>query len=326
MEVIFKKKLGLFYVYGYIKWKVSAYFDSLTISNRSAESFILSRTAGQTRAGERSMLCVFVHFDRDNTIDDYVLHYLESLYAMGMEIIFCTTAEKVPESEIEKLRPLCRSIIVRRNVGYDFASYRTGLQEAGDLSRYDSVILANDSVYGPLCDLKDVFAAMADTDTDFWGITDSLEYTHHLQSYFLVFNKAVATSDAFSKFWQTFPNFSRKSSVITHGELQFSKLLMDNGFKMRALCESNRMRSENREFFDARQSPYLLFGTVHFNHSYHDWRLLIERYGCPFIKVILLRENPYSIPNISDWEAVVRENSGYDPNLIRKHLKRVRRR
>lgn len=324
--MIFKKKFGFFYLYGYMKWKVITFFDFMMARICPIESCILSKTLGQIRAGERRMLCVFVHFDRDNIIDDYVLYYLESLNAAGMEIIFCTTAERVPESEIEKLRPLCRSVIVRRNVGYDFASYRTGLQEAGDLSRYDSVILANDSVYGPLCDLKDIFAAMADTDADFWGITDSLQFGHHLQSYFLVFSKTVATSNVFSEFWKTFPNFSRKISVIAHGELRFSKLLTGNGFRMGALCESHRIRSENRKIFDEHQSCYLLVPKANDNHPHFHWRLLIERYEFPFIKILLLRDNPESIPDVSDWEIVVRKYSDYDPELIRNHLRRVRRR
>jgi rhamnosyltransferase len=268
---------------------------------------------------------VFAHFDPDDRIDDYVLRYVEALNALGAEIIFCTASENVPESEIDKLRPLCQSIVVRRNIGYDFASYRTGLQEAGDLSRYDSVILANDSVYGPLTDLKAVFAAMSDKGADFWGITDSLQYVRHLQTYFLVFGKRVATSDAFRDFWRTFPNCSGKISAVTRGELGMSGSLTDAGFKMGALCETRRIRSENSDVFEARRSPYLLVRPTQFDLTYTDWRLLIERYGCPFIKVRLLRTRPEFVPDVSDWESVVRGNSDYDPSLVHNHLRRIGR-
>lgn len=318
-------KTGPAYFYRWLKIKVVSFLDLWLVRLRPHESAVLSVTPGLRGPGNRNLLCVFAHFDRDDIVDDYVLHYLRSLDAAGAEIIFCSTAEGLGGGEIEKLRPLCGTVIVRRNRGYDFASYRTGLAAAGDLSRYDAVILANDSVYGPLRDLKAVFATMAEKDVDFWGITDSTEFGYHLQSYFLVFRKAVAVSAPFREFWSAFPNFRAKPSVIAKGELGLPNILAAGGFRMGALCEISRIRRENRELFDERQVGQGFLRGKPPNLSHHDWRLLIECYGSPFIKIELLRDNPKSVADAAEWEAVLRNVGDYAPGLINNHLRRMTR-
>ena len=47
-------------------------------------------------------------------------------------------------------------------------------------------MLANDSVYGPLFDLKEILAR-CDASADIWGMTDNRAGGYHLQSYFLLF-------------------------------------------------------------------------------------------------------------------------------------------
>lgn len=317
-------KTGPAYLYRWLKIKVVSFLDLWLARLRSGKSAVLSITPGLRGPGNRNLLCVFAHFDRDDIVDDHVLHYLGALDAAGAEIIFCSTAEGLGGAEIEKLRPLCGTVIVRRNLGYDFASYRTGLAAAGDLSRYDAVILANDSVYGPLRDLKAIFAAMADKDADFWGITDSTEFGHHLQSYFLVFRKAVATSALFHEFWRRFPDFRAKLSVIAKGELGLSKTLVAGGFRIGALCGTSRILAENPALFDRRAAAQGFLRGKPLNLSHHDWRLLIERYGSPFIKIELLRDNPKSVADVAEWETVARDAGDYDPRLIHNHLRRMR--
>ena len=306
------------------KWWFLVFVHSILPRFRSKESGVLSVTPGELEPHGHRKLCIFAHFDRDGMVDDYVLNYLRALMTAGVETIFCSTAQGLPKDDIEKLRPFCRTVIVRRNIGYDFASYRTGLEQAGELSRYDAVILANDSAYGPLCDLTEMFASMENEGADFWSITDSHEFAHHLQSYFLVFNKAVVTSSVFKEFWCVFPNYSHKLAVIAKGEIGLSKLLAGSGFKMSALCETARILKENPDSADLQGTRYIFFRPPFVNQAHYDWKLLVERYGCPFIKIELLRDNPKTIAGVSDWESVIRRVSNYDPELIHNHLLRVK--
>jgi lipopolysaccharide biosynthesis protein len=44
---------------------------------------------------------------------------------------------------------MCGLILRRKNVGYDFGGFKDAIARIPDLGRLDSLLLANDSVYGP---------------------------------------------------------------------------------------------------------------------------------------------------------------------------------
>src|SRR5262245_711549 len=103
-------------------------------------------------AAPSARLCVFSHHDPDGVVDPHVLFYLSEL-ARVAEIIFVTTCRELPERDVAAVARHCARIVFRENGGRDFGGYRVGLVQAGDLSGRQEVLLANDSVYGPLADL-----------------------------------------------------------------------------------------------------------------------------------------------------------------------------
>ncbi|UCG17326.1 MAG: hypothetical protein JSV19_04700 [Phycisphaerales bacterium] len=302
--------------------KVLVLVDALRRWARPIEGKVLRFGAGEQVPGARRTLCLFAHFDRDGVIDDYVVQYLRSLHELDCETVVVSTAEGLDEEDIGRILPYCMKFIVKENIGYDFASWRTGLQAVGDISGYERVIVANDSVYGPLQDLKVVFDEMQGRNVDFWGITDSLKYGRHLQSYFLVFGKAVLSSPAFLEFWHDLPDYRHKYAVIIQGEVGLTRKLAAAGFAFAAYCpiEAVQERQESEaetlasKFRDPRISP-----------THRAWRGLL-REGSPFLKIQLLRDNPMRVPGLDNWEAVLGDVSGYDPGIIKEHLARMRRR
>lgn len=273
---------------------------------------------GDVTPGSRSMLCVFAHYDRDGIIDDYVIHYLEALARLGCETVFVSTAPGLDANCIERIRPLTTRIILRENRGYDFGSWRDGLATCGELTRYDRLLIVNDSVYGPIRDLGEVFETMRDRGAPAWGITDSLVYVHHLQSYFLVFERPVLESDVFQDFWRELPDHLFKHSVIVQGELGLSRRLARAGFELAALCDYRTLAQDIKRKFD---SANWLNTPV--NATHWGWKALVEKHGCPFIKVQLLRDNPKGIEDAETWEETIKAISDYDTALIRRHLERM---
>lgn len=279
---------------------------------------------GAIEAGSRRTLCVFAHYDRDGIIDDYVVHYLSELARLGCDIVFVSTAPGLRDGTIERIRPYCSRIMWRENVGYDFGSWRDGLATCGDLSRYDRIVIVNDSVYGPLRDLGEVFDAMAARGAPAWGITDSLRYGRHLQSYFMVFERPVIESEAFRNFWRDLPDYRYKHVVILQCEVGLSRRLARAGFRLDALCDFATIMGSLRGAAAGKGSGLRMAG-VPVNATHWGWRALIEEHGCPFIKVQLLRDNPKGITDVEQWEAIVGSASDYDTGLIRRHLDRMRR-
>ncbi len=276
---------------------------------------------GAVAPGSRRMLCVFAHYDRDGLVDDYVLHYLARLNELGCEIIFVSNAPGLGEAGIARVREYCSRVIARENVGYDFGSWRDGLASCGDLSLYDRIIIANDSVYGPIHDIGPVFRAMESQGAKAWGITDSLRYGRHLQSYFLVFDRTVAMSAAFQTFWRDLPDYRLKHVVINRCEVGLSHRLRRAGFALAAYCDYREMEADLVAAAGNGTDSNLPRLPVNVTHL--AWDMLIRDYGCPFVKVQLLRDNPKGVRDAKDWEAAIRDTSRYDVRLIRRHLQRA---
>lgn len=272
-------------------------------------------------AGDAGKLCVFSHFDRDGRVDDYVIHYVAQLSRLGFGIIFVSTAGQLDDEGVSRLQPLCRTIVVRDNVGYDFGSWKVGLELAGHLDGIETLVLANDSVYGPVHDLAPIFKTMQGRNLDFWSITDSWELRYHLQSYFMVFGKAAHQNPIFQNFWKRLPAFCFKRVLIWHCEVGLSQALMKADLAIGAFCEYSQMRSEHRATVLETEDRSYTAGPS--NSTLSLWNLLHSKYHCPFLKVGLLRDNPNNLTDLHQWQNVLAETSDYDPTLIRRHLDRM---
>ena len=70
---------------------------------------------------------VFAHYDAQDVVDPYVYYYLNKLADVSSKIVFVTTSNISPE-EVQDLEQLGCDVVVRDNFGYDFMSYRVGLE------------------------------------------------------------------------------------------------------------------------------------------------------------------------------------------------------
>jgi rhamnosyltransferase len=97
-------------------------------------------------------ICIFAHYDRDGIVDQHVLHYLKALKDCGFATVF-VTASPIDEASRTEVGRHCIDCIERENVGHDFGSWPAGLARWRDRVS-GRLLLANDSVYGPLLPLK----------------------------------------------------------------------------------------------------------------------------------------------------------------------------
>ena len=181
------------------------------------------------RSDNMKRLCVFAHFDKDNIVDEYVLFYLQDIRKVADRIVFVSTSSLNSET-ISTLNNICDSVIIRKNEGYDFASWQNALKSE-TLKDFDEFILCNDSVYGPLFPLEQVFSEMKGENCDFWGMTSNYDIAYHIQSYFLVFRKTILVSSVFQKFWENMEIQQSKAKVIKLYEIGLSQTLLKAGFK-----------------------------------------------------------------------------------------------
>jgi rhamnosyltransferase len=286
--------------------------------------------------------CVFAHFDPQDKVDDYVLYYLRELKRVADSIQFVTTSE-LCAAERRKVEELGVNFMQRKNEGYDFYSFKLGIEAIG-VSRFDQLIVCNDSVYGPLSDLATVLAEMRSRNAKFWGLTNSHDYQHHLQSYFLVFAGDALQSQAFKNFWGSVQILDNKVEIIRRYEVGLSQSMAAAGFPPEALAEFRQVGNARhigsywryyfklffRHWSDKQfwiDGFHVLSGKrlVGKNVTHLEWKSLVEDKGVPFIKIGLLRDNPKGVQNLDEVYGVIERMGNYPVTLIKNHLRRTRR-
>lgn len=266
-------------------------------------------TSRPKRSGNLRRVCVFSHFDAAGRILPYVRRYLSELSKCGFELHLVSTSPNLSASDRGKVEREGVRVYCRENVGMDFASWQWALHHVVLLPNVDWLLLANDSVFGPIFDLEPVFGSQFAENPDFWGMTDSYEVAWHLQSYFLCFRGDVARSEAFRKVFAADFATLNKQSIIQSGEISLSQSLLRSGFRGNAVCPSNRLRKFSN------------FGPCNATHFY--WDELIARLRCPFIKRELIRDNPMKLASVGYWKGFLERYTAYDTSLISDAIRPV---
>ena len=277
--------------------------------------------------------CVFAHFDPDGIVDPHVVFLLNGLKEVTDRLIFVTTSA-TNVAYLDSLRLPASITIIRENRGFDFSSWKIGLDQL-DWAAFDEIVLCNDSVYGPLFPLKTLFERMQGTSCDFWGVTDNTEYSYHLQSYFLVFKANVITSKVFRDFWVGVEPLEQKQQVIMRCELGLTARLMAHGFKPAAAFRPNirysltaaRVTAERVVSYLLRwpgavlMVPSVWRRNARLNKTNYLWKEML-RQKLPFIKVEFLRTNPKK-RRVNQAFRQVHEQTDYPTGLISSHVART---
>lgn len=257
-------------------------------------------------------IVLFAHYDADAVVRSYVVHLLTELRKVANDIVFVSNSP-LPVAEIEKVRPYCSRTITKGNVGFDFGMWSEAMNHV-DLDRCDEIVLSNSSVFGPLRPFAPIFERMEGIG-DVWGMTDNVEVAWHIQSYFLVFRKRVLTSSIFREFWKTVLPYRDKVQVIRSYEIGLSSLLVDHGFSLKAFVPQESLHAPRVPPLAMLPNFAAWWGMLTRDLN-PTCALPVEliRAGMPFVKLELLRANPFSVP-LEPVLALMRE-SGFDMSMI----------
>lgn len=180
---------------------------------------------------------IFAHFDKNNSIQKFVVYYLQELKKHFAQIIFVSDSD-IKQEELKKINNIVDAALIGRHGEYDFGSYKKGflyLSEHGMLDNIDELVFINDSCYGPVLDLSNVFEKMESVNVDFWGLTTGKtpalhEKKQHIQSYFVAFKPCVFMSDCFKQFINSIKGEDSKREIVIKYEMGLTANLENNGF------------------------------------------------------------------------------------------------
>ena len=265
-------------------------------------------------------VCVFSHFDPDNLIDDHVVDYLEAIRKCGWSIIFVTSCGTLNRNERNKLSQSVSIVIGTRGEGRDWGNYSIGYARCKRFGTIKNLLLANDSVYGPIGELYGFFEFSKKTKADMVGMTNSLQYGNHLQSYFILCKENLCSHKLFEHFWNTFYYQSEKDEIIYKNEIGFSQFFTRYGFVIEAYHDYESLKAEtirNKSF-----GYKLLEKGLHVNPTHHFIQLLLDKYDSPFVKIELLKFNPSKIKDLDKIRKAIGLKNKVLSLQIKKHLKR----
>jgi hypothetical protein len=332
-------------------------YVAFMISRFETRPMVLSTEPGHgapEQLGSRAV--IFVHFDRKGAIHEHTRAYIDALVDAGLDVVFVTNAAHLATPDHDWIRRRAARIVIRRNVGHDFAAWRDAMMACGlPAANTRLLVLANDSVYGPLHPLKPVLDRINFDEADVWGATDSWQHRFHLQSFFLAFGPRALGQEAFKQFWRSVRSVRSKEWVVKQYEIGLSRSLIAAGLRCKAIWSCLAMidvvrfaaaKDEAHDKLEAVAVPqvapeplnnpryvdslvsaadrrilHIADHRIPLNPTADLWRVLVDQ-GCPFLKCALLRVNPSRVPDVAAWSSVLDKIEGFDRDIILRDLEK----
>ena len=216
-------------------------------------------------------LLIYLTYDRQNRVDDYIGYFLGCMRPLAATIAVVCNMPRI-EGGLHNLTDHADLIFYRENKGLDAGGFKDALCRWigwNRVGRYDEVILANDSFYGPFADLGGIFTEMESRGLDFWGLMGrgAGEYgaigrdPEHILSFFYAFQAPLIHSRAFQEYWETMPYYGSYMEVVKQYERQLTRHFADLGYTYGTYADTapNETKNLRNQFF---QCDYLAYEMI----------------------------------------------------------------
>ena len=263
---------------------------------------------------------VFVFYDNAGICDEYVAYYLCEIKKICERLVIVSNGSLTPESRDRFLEYTSQEdLIERENKGFDAWGYRAGLMHIGfdALQDYDEVLIANDTVFGPIYPLDEIFDEMEQREElGFWGMTQHPSYKkedlvirnnpygyapEHLQTYFVVFRKQLLKSEVFARFWGKLLPIEEYEEAVGKFETIMTKMFSDEGFTWDSYIHVNDSATDDPNF--TLYCPAMMLRDYHF----------------PFLKCRVFKQDTLTLntgEQPRDAFEYIRNNTDYDTDMI----------
>ncbi len=266
-------------------------------------------------------LIVYCFYDHYGIVDDYVYYFLNTFKPLLSDLCVVVNG-RITNDACNKLKQIADKLLIRENVGFDSTAYKYALESYGyeTLKKYDEIIFANSTVYGPVYPLNVLFEKMEKIHCDFWGITKHVasnstmagkKINEHVQSYFVVFRKNIVSSSDFEEFWTTLQVPANYEEAVAFYELRLTEFFESRGYKAGSFVDIQKYEKK------LKKKPYYYFTLEQ-----------VEQDKMPFIKrKVFFVEDAHLKWKIDkgviDLLSFIEKNTTYDIKLILENIKRT---
>jgi lipopolysaccharide biosynthesis protein len=273
----------------------------------------------------RRTLVLFAHFDPEGVVDPYVVYYLKALHRLGATIVFVSGSPSLTPESVAPLRELCAGIYTRHTLSLDFGSWHLAwciLRQRGwSLDQFDRFVIANDSVYGPLFPIEEMWSSFHGA--DMYGAIESTELlVSHLQSFFLAWDLNSRTRPFLNDFWNGFQYIVDKLLLIRQYEVGLSPLARQAGLSMKPFVSVATIKATYGRAAEHPRASILAKRRAA-NNTIYFWDGLIEHLRYPFLKTSLPRYNTPWQDSIAQLRGFIEQHTSYPYGLIQSNVDRL---
>jgi lipopolysaccharide biosynthesis protein len=271
----------------------------------------------------RRALVLFAHFDPQGVVDPYVVYYLKSLHGLGATIIFVSGSPTLTPESVAPIREFCAGIYTRHTLSLDFGSWHLGwcvMRHRGwSLQQFDRFVIANDSVYGPLFPIEEMWSSFHGA--DMYGAIESKEqFVTHLQSFFLAWDLNARTRPFLNDFWDGFQYIVHKRVLIRRYEMGLSRRARKAGLRIKPFASAAIIKAT---YGSSPEHQWASRFSVPLNNTIYFWDGLIEHLRFPFLKTILPRYNTPWHHSMANLRAFLEQHTDYPYELIQSNVDRL---
>ncbi|HSH53531.1 MAG TPA: rhamnan synthesis F family protein [Methylotenera sp.] len=246
------------------------------------------------------MIFIIAHYDHEGHLAQHIIDHVRYISVFAKQVIFVSTHLK--EEYTEVLAPYA-SILIRPNIGYDFWSYKLGLELIININEANHIIMWNSSFvcFQPSQLYRRYFKHL--NQDGMYGLSTCSAPLYHIQSYFFSFyGKSVINSPAFKNWWGNMTPISDRNEVIRTYEVGMSQWFTHHQI---ALHETTKLSISdvlgiipnyldniqlNRHWIKKLFKKSNLAGYKALNITHFLWEKLFNEYS--IIKIELLVNNP----------------------------------
>ena len=183
---------------------------------------------------------VIAHYNPDGRVPRNLFNLVTYISKLSDRIVFVST--NISESEINKLTPYAQ-VIARENFGYDFWSYKLGMQALGNLGQTERIVFLNSSFITLAPEVLMANFLKPVSGKALRGLTVSNYPKPHVQSYLFAFEtSALINSTDFKDWWERMIPLSNRDEVISHYEIG-----MSDWFSKRGVPIASTLRIDKKE-------------------------------------------------------------------------------
>ncbi|WP_158085869.1 rhamnan synthesis F family protein [Mycobacterium arosiense] len=270
------------------------------------------------------MLVLFAHFDPHGIVDPYVVYYLKALHGLGACIVFVSGSPVLTPESVTPIRSLCAGIYTRRTLSLDFGSWHLAwciLRDRGwSLDQFDRFIIVNDSVFGPLFPLEEMWDSFRGA--DMYGAIENTQMAPHLQAFLVTWELNSRTRPFLNDFWNDFHYVVHKGALIWRYEVGLSRRARKAGLTIKPFVSATAIKTA---YGHSSSPPWIGGRSARNNGTLHFWNGLIDDFRFPFLKANLAR---YDMPwhaTMAQLRDVIEQRTPYPYQLIQSNVDRVGR-